>query len=82
MTALHEKLDQLSLTTMSQRLHEIIAEAAAKNFSVIQALEALTDSELEARNGRSIERRFRLSRLHAATPSTASTSSTTRAAWS
>ena len=65
MTALHEKLDQLSLTTMSQRLDEIVAEAAARNLSVIQALEALADSELEARNGRSIERRFRLSRLHA-----------------
>jgi DNA replication protein DnaC len=65
MTALQDKLDQLSLTTMSQRLDEIVAEAAAKNLSVVQALEALADSELEARNGRSIERRFRLSRLHA-----------------
>ena len=65
MTALHEKLNQLSLTTMSQRLDQIVADAAVKNHSLIQALESLADSELEARNGRSIERRFRMSRLHA-----------------
>lgn len=65
MTALHEKLNQLSLTTMSQRLDQIVTDAAAKNFSLVQALESLADSELEARNGRSIERRFRMSRLHA-----------------
>lgn len=65
MTALHEKLNQLSLTTMSQRLDQIVADAAAKNFSLVQALESLADSELDARNGRSIERRFRMSRLHA-----------------
>ena len=65
MTALHEKLNQLSLTTMSERLDQIVADAAAKNFSLVQALESLADSELDARNGRSIERRFRMSRLHA-----------------
>jgi len=65
MTALHQKLNQLSLTTMSQRLDQIVTDATAKNFTLVQALESLADSELEARNGRSIERRFRLSRLHA-----------------
>ena len=65
MTALHQKLNQLSLTTMSQRLDQIVSDAAAKNLGLVQALESLADSELEARNGRSIERRFRMSRLHA-----------------
>jgi DNA replication protein DnaC len=65
MTSLHSKLNQLSLTTMSRQLDQMIADAAAKNLSVAQALESLTDLELESRNNRSIERRFRLSRLHA-----------------
>lgn len=50
---------------MSRQLDQVIAEAAAKNLSLAQALESLTDLELESRNRRSIERRFRLSRLHA-----------------
>jgi DNA replication protein DnaC len=50
---------------MSRQLDQMIADAAAKNLSVAQALESLTDLELESRNNRSIERRFRLSRLHA-----------------
>jgi DNA replication protein DnaC len=64
-TALQQKLDQLSLTTMSHQLDQTLTDAVAKNLSLAQALESLVDSELEARNGRSIERRFRLSRLHA-----------------
>jgi DNA replication protein DnaC len=64
-TSLHEKLNQLSLTTMSRQLDQTVSDATARNLSLVQALEALADSELEARNGRSIERRFRLSRLHA-----------------
>jgi DNA replication protein DnaC len=43
----------------------MIADAATKNLSFAQALETLTDLELESRNGRAIERRFRISRLHA-----------------
>ncbi len=43
----------------------MISEATAKNLSLAQALESLADLELESRNTRSIERRFRLSRLHA-----------------
>jgi DNA replication protein DnaC len=62
---LHQKLNQLSLTTVSRQLDRMISEAAAKNLSLAQALEFLADLELESRNRRSIERRFRLSRLHA-----------------
>ncbi|HEX2710923.1 MAG TPA: ATP-binding protein, partial [Candidatus Acidoferrales bacterium] len=50
---------------MSRQLDPMITEAGAKNLSLVQALESLADMELEARNRRSIERRFRLSRLHA-----------------
>ena len=50
---------------MSRQLDQVVAEAATKNLSFPHALESLTDLELEARNRRSIERRFRLSRLHA-----------------
>jgi DNA replication protein DnaC len=64
MTALQDKLTQLNLTTMSRQLDQTIADAAAKNFSLAQALESLADLELEARTARSIERRFRISRLH------------------
>jgi DNA replication protein DnaC len=64
-TTLQQKLDQLSLTTMSRQLDQSVADAVAKNLSLVQALESLIDSELESRNTRSIERRFRLSRLHA-----------------
>ena len=63
MSPLHQKLNQLSLTTMSQKLDQILTDAAAKNLSLAAALEALTDRELEARNGRAVERRFRFSRL-------------------
>lgn len=65
MTSLHQKLNQLSLTTMSRQLDQMIADSSARNLSFAQALESLTDLELESRNRRSIERRFRLSRLHA-----------------
>ncbi len=49
---------------MSRQLDQMIADAGAKNLGFAQALESLTDMELESRNRRSIERRFRLSRLH------------------
>jgi DNA replication protein DnaC len=65
MTALHQKLHQLNLTTMSRQLEQTILDATANNLSLVQALESLADLELEARNARSIERRFRTSRLHA-----------------
>lgn len=65
MTPLHQKLDQLSLTTMSRQLDQMIADAGTKNLSFSQALESLADMELESRNRRAIERRFRCSRLAA-----------------
>src|SRR5450755_2268356 len=64
MTSLQLKLNQLSLTTMSKQLDQMIADAATKNLGFAQALETLTDLELDSRNGRAIERRFRMSRLH------------------
>ena len=65
MTPLHTKLNQLSLTTMSHQLDQTILMRPAGNLSFPQTLEALADLELEARSARSIERRFRLSRLQA-----------------
>jgi hypothetical protein len=53
------------MTSMSHQLDQAIADAAVRNLSLAQALESLVDLELESRNSRSIERRFRLSRLHA-----------------
>ena len=50
---------------MSQNLDQILADAAAKNLSFAAALESLADRELEVRNGRAVERRFRFSRLNA-----------------
>jgi len=62
---LHQKLDQLNLTTMSQQLDQILSDAGVKNFSFTQTLEWLADRELETRNTRAIERRFRFSKLQA-----------------
>jgi DNA replication protein DnaC len=50
---------------MSHQLDQTISDAASRNLSFPQTLESLADVELEARNTRSIERRFRLSRLQA-----------------
>ena len=65
MTSLQQKLEQLNLTTMSQQLESTPAETTIRNLSVAQILETLVDRELEARSQRAVERRFRLSRLHA-----------------
>ena len=56
-------MEQLNLTTMSHHLDQMLAEATAKNLSLAQTLEALIDREIESRYQRSIERRFKLSRL-------------------
>jgi DNA replication protein DnaC len=48
---------------MSHHLDPMLAEATAKNLSLVQTLEALIDREIESRRQRSIERRFKLSRL-------------------
>jgi len=50
---------------MSRQLETTLAEAAAKNLSVAATLEWLADMELEARQQRAIERRFKSSRLQA-----------------
>src|SRR6204780_5200344 len=63
MTSLQQKLNQLNLATMSLHLDQMLTNATAKNLSLPQTLEALLDRELEARDQRSIERRFKLSRL-------------------
>ena len=49
---------------MSHQLDQTIADAATKNLGFAQALEMLANIELDSRNGRAIERRFRMSRLH------------------
>ena len=57
---LSEKLQKLRLPTMSQRLDQALQHAAEKNLSPAAALDWLADLELEARNGRAVERRFLL----------------------
>jgi DNA replication protein DnaC len=61
--SLQQKLNQLTLTTMSRNLEQFLNEAATQSLSLSAALESLVDRELEARNARSIERRFRLAHL-------------------
>ncbi len=61
---LAEKLDRLRLPTMSRQLDQALQHAAEKNLSPAAALEWLADLELEARNGRAVQRRFHFSRLH------------------
>ena len=52
---------------MSRNLETTLAEAAAKNLSVTATLEWLADMELEARQQRAIDRRFKCARLQVAT---------------
>lgn len=65
MSTLPQKLEQISLTTMSHHLDQTIADAATNNLSFPATLEQLADLELEARRRRSIERRVKMSRLQA-----------------
>src|SRR5690242_15907214 len=65
MTSLEQKLNQLTLPTMSRHLETTLTEAAAKNLSTSATLEWLADMELEARKQRAIERRYKCSRLQA-----------------
>ena len=65
MTPLQQKLNQLSLSTMSRQLEMTLTEAAARNLSAASTLEWLADLEIEARSQRAIERRFKCSRLQA-----------------
>jgi DNA replication protein DnaC len=48
---------------MSRQIEAAVADAAARNLSVLATLELLADMELESRQGRAIERRFKCSRL-------------------
>jgi hypothetical protein len=48
MNSLQQKLNQLSLTSMSHQLDQAITDAAARNLSLAQALESLVDLELES----------------------------------
>jgi DNA replication protein DnaC len=61
---LAEKLERLRLPTMNRQLDQALQHAAEKSLSPAAALEWLADLELEARNGRAVERRFPFSRLH------------------
>ena len=63
MTTLEHKLQQLNLKVMTRNLETTIAEAAARNLSVATTLEWFADMELEARQHRAIERRFKCARL-------------------
>jgi DNA replication protein DnaC len=62
-----QKLEQLQLTDICRELDHVLADAAAKNLSHAEALEWLADIELDGRHNRSIERRFRLSKLQSKT---------------
>jgi DNA replication protein DnaC len=64
MNTLTEKLDQLKLTTMSRELGHVLPDSAKRNLSHADTLEWLADLELEERQRRSVERRFRLSKLN------------------
>jgi DNA replication protein DnaC len=65
MTVLNDKLIQLNLDFMARDLDRALSDAAARNLSPADTLEWLADLELEGRQGRSVERRFRLSKLQA-----------------
>ena len=50
---------------MAQQIQTVTTQATTPNLSLPAALERLADLELEARHGRAIQRRFKLSRLPA-----------------
>jgi DNA replication protein DnaC len=65
MTSLSDKLTQLKLDFMAPEIDRVLADAAARSLSPAATLEWLADLELEGRQSRSVERRFRLSKLQA-----------------
>jgi DNA replication protein DnaC len=65
MSSLPDKLSLLNLDFMAQELDRVLTDAAAKSLSPANTLEWLADLELDGRRSRSVERRFRLSRLQA-----------------
>jgi hypothetical protein len=56
MTPLEQKLEQLKLSTMSQKSEQTLKEAATKNLSFAATLDILADLELAARNRRAKDR--------------------------
>ena len=60
---LKSKLSELKLTTCVDRLEQVLTESADKNLSVQDTIQWLLELEIEARRTRSIQRRFRMSRL-------------------
>jgi DNA replication protein DnaC len=64
MIALCDKLNALNLDFMAKGLDDAIADAASKNLSHSDMLDRLVDIELDGRQQRSIQRRFRLSKLN------------------
>jgi len=65
MTALNDKLTQLKLDFMAREIDRVVTDAATRSLSPAATLEWLADLELEGRKDRSVERRFRLSKLQA-----------------
>jgi DNA replication protein DnaC len=65
MNSLPDKLTKLGLNMMSRQLDPVLAMAADRNLSAAATIEALVDIEIEARYGRSVQRRLKLSRLNA-----------------
>jgi len=64
MTALYDKLTALSLDFMAKELDGALADAANRNLSHSDMLDRLLDFEFDGRQLRSIQRRFRLSKLN------------------
>lgn len=60
---LKEKLTQLQLKAMAQRIDEVLLEAQQKNQSVLSALQRLVDIELERRRQSAVKLRWNQSKL-------------------
>jgi DNA replication protein DnaC len=65
MTPLTDKLIRLKLDFMVRELDRVVTDSATRSLSHAATLEWLADLELEGRQSRSVERRFRLSKLQA-----------------
>jgi hypothetical protein len=48
---------------MSRQIEQTMTEASARSLSISATIELLADLELESRQGRAFERRFKYSRL-------------------
>jgi DNA replication protein DnaC len=63
MTALLDKLNNLKLDFMANGLDATLSDAASRNLSHSDMLGRLVDLEIDGRQSRAIQRRFRLSKL-------------------